>query len=149
VTGRMIVGVIVANMAGPCLIVLRLFLLTAFTDPARLNLSDGAYMFLAFGVFLLMSWAGMLFTIFPASLLVAWIGYRAGWCSAWIYGTAGALISGIFNMLIPPLIFGSGEEMLALFALYSSMGAICGWIYWVIALRNQADIIAEGTQRKI
>jgi hypothetical protein len=138
-TGRRIAAVIAANLAGPCLLVLHIFLLTAFTDPSRLNASDGAHMLMAFGVFLLMTWAGMAVTVFPASLLFAWLGWRAGWRSAWIYIAAGVVIGGVFNVLIPPLIFGSGEQTLSIFAFYGCLGAICGWIYWRIAIRQTPD----------
>jgi hypothetical protein len=135
----MIAAVIVANLAGPCLLALDLFVLIILTDPARLNPSDGAYMLMAFGVHLLMRWASMAVTIFPSSLLFAWLGYRAGWRSAWIHLAAGALISAVFNVLIPPLIFDSGEQNFDAFAFYACLGAICGWIYWRIAVRGQAD----------
>lgn len=142
--GRMVAAVIVSNLAAPCLLVLYVLLITIITDSSRLTGSDWLQVLIAFAVFLPMSWAGMSVTVFPVSLLFAWLGWQAGWRSAWIYILAGASISALFNVVIPPLVFGSGGQSLGGFILYACLGGICGWIYWHIAIKiNSKNFAAK------
>ena len=79
-------------------------------------------------------------TIFPVSLVVAYLGLLLRWTDRWLHIGGGALIGLAFTIFafegIPP---SSADNRNAFF--FVCIGAICGWIYWRIAIRQTPENI--------
>lgn len=72
-------------------------------------------------------------TIFPVSLALAYIGLLLHWVKRWICVGGGALIGTAFTLYGYQGVPLSGvDQRNAL--LFIGIGAICGWIYWRIAI---------------
>jgi hypothetical protein len=83
-------------------------------------------------------------TIFPISLVMAYLGLFLRWTDRWIYVGGGVMI-GLVALAIYGGIPLSGVDIRNAF-LFIGIGAICGWIYWGIAIRtefNETSITPE------
>jgi hypothetical protein len=134
---RLMFGVLAANFAAPCLLILLIFL-KGILAGTRISLEDFVSGLPAAGFFVVVSWCVMAATIFPVSLLLAVIGRKARWRSAWIFAAAGAAISLLFSLGIFPLLFNEIKNEPMFYVEYGLIGTVCGWIYWRIALSPRA-----------
>ena len=130
---RLLFGVLTANLAAPCLLILSIFIKGTLAG-TRISLADFASGLPAAGLFIVVSWHVMAVSIFPASLLLAVIGRKARWRSAWIYAAARAAISLPYSFGIFPLFFNEIKKEPMFYVEYGLIGTVCGLIYWRIAL---------------
>jgi hypothetical protein len=87
---RMLIAVVAANAAAPCLFVLALLVNLAADDTDSPG-SLGALLDVSFAA-LFLSFDAVFSTAFPASLLFALTGRYFRWRSSWIYLAGGAVI---------------------------------------------------------
>ncbi|NIX75361.1 hypothetical protein [Microvirga terricola] len=74
-------------------------------------------------------------TLFPIALLAALIGAWMGWRSRWIYLFGGAVLACMPIYVLAEMFPGSERKLLlTLVGTMIPSGAICGWIYWRIAI---------------
>jgi hypothetical protein len=126
---RMFAGVLAANAAAP------LLYLTLASIRAALSFETSA--FSGDPGFAGLIYVGIFFAVFlmvlPASLLFAVLGRSRRWRSVWIYLAGGTAIGAGFALFMDDgRLLYPGQQRRFLIALV--IGAICGWIYWRIAV---------------
>ncbi|MCG7394643.1 hypothetical protein MHY87_17195 [Microvirga sp. ACRRW] len=128
---RIVAGVITASLLAPFVFALFILLLvvTFVHDfPFELELLYGV-LFVSLGALIEYG-----FVLFPASAVIAYGLYRFGIRSPWPPIFCGAALGPTLTLLMSPHILGI--EWISLLAILP--GAICGWIYWRIALYRTA-----------
>jgi hypothetical protein len=127
---------LVANAAAPSLLVLYTYVKAALVDPMDPFGSDWTDTLTPIVVFVVMSWVGMAVSFFPLTLIFALVGKAASWRSWWIYTMAGAAFGIGATPWVFPWIHHSPAESPEYYLVHILIGAICGWIYWRIALHQ-------------
>lgn len=128
-------GVAAANVAALCLFLLLDGMYSALSEPGSFaQITDVSFIVWGYSLY-----AGILLalkTTFPVSLLLAIIGDSLGWRSLWIH-LLGAIAIGIgFALFLNDWTFSEDPGGQRLFLLSIAIGAICGWIYWWIAIKR-------------
>jgi hypothetical protein len=135
---RRILGILAATFAAPCLIMLWVQLFDIFfglkyehsNDPTLFDvilkvIVVGAIVYLLFGIPLLL-----------LSSLLAWLLHVSGSTTRLPAVAAGALLGELFAAFFATM--NNKSDDASLWLAFAGCGALCGWIYWRIALRGQA-----------
>ena len=70
----------------------------------------------------------------PASLLLSVVGRVAGWRARWTFVAGGAVIGVVFLTVFSGDALDAYGETASFIPISIVTGAICGWIYWRIAI---------------
>ncbi len=126
---RVIAGVIAANLAAP---ILYLFFIILFVAPDFFPGSGNFSGIIVGAVFF-----AVFITVFPISLIFALLGWFLHWRSMWIYLLGAIAIGMTFALFI-----NEGQLHYPVhqrrFLVAAVIGAICGWIYWLISIQECA-----------
>jgi hypothetical protein len=137
---RMLIAVVAANAAAPCLFVLALLVNLAADDTDSPG-SLGALLDVSFAA-LFLSFDAVFSTAFPASLLFALTGRYFRWRSSWIYLAGGAVIGlGFISWH-----WGFTLHVLRrpIFYWIIAISFACAWLYWLVARES----LTEAATRK-
>jgi hypothetical protein len=122
------VAVLVANIAAPLLFALVVLTSWILQRPEAFSWNGAFRLVALFGV---LGSVPVLRLAFPASLVLAMIGLGLRWRSRRIYLGGGILIGLFFYLTLLQNGASKDSEYLAASI---PIGAICGWIYWRIAI---------------
>ncbi len=142
---RAIAGVVAANVAAPCLFLLLSGMYSALSEPGSFS-EITIVSFIVWGYSL---YAGILLalkTTLPISLLLAIIGDSLGLRSLWVH-LSGAIAVGIgFALFLNDWTLPEDPGGQRLFLPCIVIGAICGWIYWRIAIKQTPHTLPVNTK---
>lgn len=134
---RTVTGVVVATLAAPFVFLLQIVLFERF-GPLASGSPPAPFQWRGFDALLLMLalLVGQLtLLVLPVAGLVAYAGRRLGWRALSIHLLGGSLTGLLFSVFVISSMAAvpMGDGPLLLFGLVT--GAVCGWIYWLIAVR--------------
>jgi hypothetical protein len=130
---RLFVGAAVATFVAPLPFLVLVVVRVLFTHPDILSVDRAFALRLGFS-FLRIAELFVFSTLFPVGLVLALIGYALRWRSRHLYGVGGAFIGLGFSLFTFEWRFPNGlQDRISLLA-FCGIGAVCGWIYWRIAV---------------
>lgn len=141
---RLFVGAAVATFTAPLLGLVFLVLRGLLSRPETFAGLNPA-LALRLGFIVIRVAEGLVFTaVFPIGLVLALVGYALRWRSPHLYGVGGAFIGLGFSLFTFEWTFPKGLQDRISLLVFCGIGAVCGWIYWRIAieptLRTGRDI---------
>lgn len=127
---RLIAGVVTANLAAP---LLYLLFIVIFINP---DLFSGETAFV--GIIVQVIFLAVFLIALPISLGFALLGWFLRVRSSWFYLLGGVAVGMAFGLLM-----NDGQLHYPVhyrrFLMAAGIGAICGWIYWLIAVRDPSN----------
>ncbi|UVF19894.1 hypothetical protein HPT29_001715 [Microvirga terrae] len=131
-----LIAVGLANVVAPLLTGFLSLLLGIALNPQTFSYRsafEGLALFALFGVPL------VFMSIFPVSLILALLGLFFRWRSLWIHAVGGAALGLGFAFLAYDWSFPRGLNDQRFFPAATFAGALCGWVYWRIAITQTPD----------
>ena len=131
---RLFVGAAVATFVAPLPFLVFVVVRVLFTRPDILS-RDPAFALRLGSIFVRTAELLVFSTVFPVGLTLALIGHGLHWRSPHLFGVGGAFIGFGFSLFTFEWTFPNGLQDRISRCAFCGIGAVCGWIYWRIAVK--------------